>query len=426
MENSRRKTEAETLAKELLKSKLPTKPGKHRDGAGLFLQIAAKGQASWTYQFRRQGETKWMSIGPAATFTLTEARKRHHELRRMRDRGIDPRSEVAAASLQPYQPNPLMAPAAPDAPERPASPLFGEVVELFLTDFAGDWAGGFEGKEIKSYRRTMITESSLAKLAVAEIRTEHVEAELKQWADKPVTAEKVLMRVGKILNYAAAKNFRSKEIPNPARIKGHFEFLARPVVPETVNHPAMKIPDVPGFMRELLSDGSTEARALAFMILTGPRTDESRLARWKEIEANVWTIPAERMKGKKKDRRAHSVPLVPAALKLLGKRGAPDEFIFPGRRYGARKPLWHSSFREVLNRLRGNRLSIEGLPPVPHGFRSTFRDWAAEAGFDRDLAERAIAHKVGDKTETAYQRSKLIEQRRPLMVAWAKFACGKA
>jgi integrase len=420
------------MAKELIGSKelsklLATK-GKHRDGAGLFLQVAAKGQASWVYQFRWQGETKWMSIGPAATFKLDEARKRHHELRRMRDRGIDPRSEVAAATLQPYQPNPaaLLATAAPDTPEKPGGPLFGEVVELFLTDFASDWAGGFEGKEIKSYRRTLITESNLAKLAVAEIKTEHVEAELKQWADKPVTAEKVLMRIGKILNYAAAKDFRSKEIPNPARIKGHFEFLARPVVPETVNHPAMKIADVPGFMRDLIADGSIEARALAVMILTGPRTDELRLARWKEIEGNVWTIPAGRMKGKKKDRRAHSVPLVPAVLKLLGKRGAPDEFIFPGRRYGARKPLWHSSFREVLNRLCGERLSIEGLPPVPHGFRSTFRDWAAEARFDRDLAERAIAHKVGDKTETAYQRSKLIEQRRPLMVAWAKFACGKA
>lgn len=423
------------MAEKLIKSKdvqkLLTKPGKHRDGAGLFLQVAAKGRASWTYQFRWRGETKWMSIGPAATFKLDEARERHHELRRMRDRGIDPRSEVAAATLQPYQPNPaalvapaaLMAPASPDAPEKPAGPLFGEVVELFLADFAGDWAGGFEGKEIKSYRRTL-TGNSFAMLPIAEIETDHVEAALKPWADKAVTAEKVLMRIGKVLNYATAKKLRSGD--NPARIRGHFEFLSRPVVPETEHHPAMKSEDVPSFMRELIADGSTEARALAFMILTGPRTEELRLAKWKEIADNVWTIPAERMKGRKKDRRAHSVPLVPAALKLLGKRGSPDDFIFPGRRYGARKPLWHSSLREVLSRLRGDRLSIEGLPPVPHGFRSTFRDWAAEAGYDRDLAERAIAHKVGDKTETAYQRSKLIEQRRPLMVAWAKFACGKA
>ena len=121
------------------------KPGKHRDGAGLYLQIARRGQASWVYQFRWNAETKWMSIGPAATFKLEEARKRHHELRRMRDRGIDPRSSVAAVALQPYQPSPSMAPAAPDAPEppeQPASPLFGEVVELFLNDFAADWAAG--------------------------------------------------------------------------------------------------------------------------------------------------------------------------------------------------------------------------------------------------------------------------------------------
>jgi integrase len=245
---------------------------------------------------------------------------------------------------------------------------------------------------------------------------------LKQWSDTPATAEKVLMRVGKILNYATAKKYRSGE--NPARVRGHFEFLARPVVPTVEHHPAMKSADIPGFMRELVSDGSTEAKALAFLILTGSRSAEVIGAKWKEIAGTVFTCPAERMKGKPKDRRPHSVPLSPQALKLLGKRGAPDDFIFAGR-YGASNPIAHDAMREALDRLRGKRLSIEGLPPVPHGFRSTFRDWAAEAGYDRDLAERAIAHKVGNKTETAYQRSKLLEQRRPLMNAWAKFAMSK-
>ncbi len=387
------------------------------DGQSLYL-LTRNGRGYWSYNFRDGPSFRTKMLGTAGTgdtdLSPLKARQTREEMAVERRNGRTPERRGADNR----QDNP--------APAVTAGKLFGDVVELFLADFANDWAGGFEGKEAKSYRRTLITESSLAKLPVAAIITKHVEAELKQWADKPVTAEKVLMRIGKILNYAAAKDFRSKEIPNPARIKGHFEFLARPVVPETVNHPAMKIADVPGFMRELIADGSIEARALAVMILTGPRTDELRLARWKEIEGNIWTIPAERMKGKKKDRRAHSVPLVPIALKLLGKRGGRDDFIFPGRRYGARKPLWHSSFREVLNRLRGDRLSIEGLPPVPHGFRSTFRDWAAEAGYDRDLAERAIAHKVGGKTETAYQRSKLIEQRRPLMVAWAKFTGARA
>jgi integrase len=177
-------------------------------------------------------------------------------------------------------------------------------------------------------------------------------------------------------------------------------------------------------MRELLADGSTPATALAFTILTAARTKESIRAKWKEIDGTVWTCPADRMKGKQGKRLPHSVPLAPAVLKLLGKRGAPDDYIFPSNR-GPRTGLWLSSMREALDRLRGNQVSCEGLPPVPHGFRSTFRDWAAEAGYDRDLAERAIAHKVGNKTETAYQRSKLLEQRRPLMNAWAKFAMSK-
>jgi integrase len=419
----------------LLKAKeidgLLTKPGKHRDGAGLYLQVAAKGRASWTYQYRWNAETKWMSIGPAVTFKLEEARKRHLELRRMRDRGIDPRSSVATSLLQPYRPSPaaLMAQEAPSAAEQPrepsglpTGPLFGDVVEKFIVDIAPTWTGGIEGREARDYRRTLI-KSDFAKLPVNMIETDHVEAALVPWADKPTTAEKVLQRIGKVLNYATAKKLRTGE--NPARIRGHFEFLARPIVPESENHPAMQIKDVPSFMGDLIANGSTEARALAFLILTSPRSDELRLARWKEIEGTVWTIPAERMKGKPKDRRPHSVPLSPQAIKLLGKRGAPEEFIFPGRRYGARKPMWHSAMREALANLHGDRLSIEGKPPVPHGFRSTFRDWAAEAGYPRDLAERAIAHKVNKKTENAYQRSKLIELRRPMMNAWSKFVMSK-
>jgi integrase len=397
------------------------KPGKHRDGAGLYLQVAAKGRASWTYQFRWNAETKWMSIGPAATFTLTEARNHHLELRRMRDRGIDPRSSVAASLLHPYQPS-LAAQADTSASGQPAGPLFGDVVEKFIVDIAPTWTGGIEGREARDYRRTLI-KSDFAKLPMNMIESDHVEAALLPWADKPTTAEKVLQRIGKVLNYATAKKLRTGE--NPARIRGHFEFLARPIVPESENHPAMQIKDVPGFMRDLIANGSTEARALAFLILTGPRSDELRLARWKEIEGTVWTTPAERMKGKPKDRRPHSVPLSPQAIKLLGKRGAPEEFIFPGRRYGARKPMWHSAMRDALANLHGDRLSIDGKPPVPHGFRSTFRDWAAEAGYPRDLAERAIAHKVNKKTENAYQRSKLIEQRRPMMQAWAKVVMSK-
>jgi integrase len=412
------------MAKELIKaaqlSRLLATKGKHRDGAGLFLQVAAKGQASWTYQYRWNGETKWMGIGPAATFKLDEARKRHHELRRMRDRGIDPRSAVATATLQPYQQRPVALPEATgtEAPEKPASPLFGEVVELFLADFAPGWTGGFEGNEVKSYRRT-VSGNSFAQLPVAEIETAHVEAALKPWADTPTTAEKVLMRIGKILNYATAKKFRSGE--NPARIKGHFEFLARPVVPKSESHPAMPSAEVPEFMAELRGLGSTEGRALMFTILTAARTNETLGAKWKEIDSGpmgaVWTIPAERMKGKPEDRTEHRVPLAPTVVKLLGPRGAPDDYVFPSRRYGARKPLWEHSMSTGLMKQMRPAYHV-------HGFRSTFSgDWAAKASYSLELRERALHHVVGDTVAQAYNRDELVELRRPMMTAWAKFAC---
>jgi integrase len=297
------------------------------------------------------------------------------------------------------------------------------VVDLFLSEFAPGWTGGIDGREAAAYRR-QLTDTDFARLPVAEIQTPDVEAMLKQWSDTPATAEKILMRVGKILSYAKAKEYRSGD--NPAAIKGHFEFLARPVVPTVNHHPAMKSADVPSFMRELLADGSTPATALAFTILTAARTKESIRAKWKEIDGTVWTCPADRMKGKQGKRLPHSVPLTPAVLKLLGKRGAPDDYIFPSNR-GPRTGLWLSSMREALDRLRGKRLSIEGLPPVVHGMRSTFSDWAAEAGYPQGkggLIDRALAHLDG-KTVSAYQRTKLIELRRPMMNAWNDFAMSK-
>jgi integrase len=381
---------------------------KHNDGQSLYL-LTRDGLGWWQYQWREGAKSRSKLLGSAADMSPAKARQAREELAVERRNGIIPERRGIVnrrANAESAQ---------------PGSKLFGEVVGLFLAEFAPGWTGSLDGKEAAAYRR-QLTGTDFARLPVAEIQTEHVEAMLKQWSDTPATAEKVLMRVGKILNYATAKKYRSGE--NPARVRGHFEFLARPVVPTVEHHPAMKSADVPGFMRELVSDGSTEAKALAFLILTSSRSAEVIGAKWKEIAGTVFTCPAERMKGKPKDRRPHSVPLSPQALKLLGKRGAPDDFIFAGR-YGASNPIAHDAMREALDRLRGKRLSIEGLPPVPHGFRSTFRDWAAEAGYDRDLAERAIAHKVGNKTETAYQRSKLLEQRRPLMNAWAKFAMSK-
>ena len=188
------------MAEKLLKAndiqKKLTQPGKHRDGAGLFLQVAAKGQASWTYQFRFDNATHWMSIGPYATFTLTEAREAHHELRRQRDRGIDPR-RVLMASAAPATVVAAVARAlAPQAAIEVASPLFGAVGVEYLAKQAVNWTGGLEGKEHFSYTRTL-TGNSFAKLPVAEITTSDVEAALDlgrsriSFLNEPTMADRV-------------------------------------------------------------------------------------------------------------------------------------------------------------------------------------------------------------------------------------------
>jgi integrase len=384
---------------------------KHNDGQSLYL-LVRNGNGYWQYQWREGATSRSKMLGSAADMSPNKARQAREDEAVKRRNGIVPERRGIVNRR------------ANAAPAQHGSKLFGEVVDLFLSEFAPGWTGNGDGREAKAYRRTL-TGNDFARLPVADIQTSHVEAMLKQFSDTPATAEKVLMRVGKILNYAIAKKYRSDH-HNPAAIKGHFEFLARPVVPTVNHHPAMQAKDLPSFMRELVADGSTQARALAFTILAAARTKESIRAKWKEIEGNVWTCPAERMKGRLGKRLPHSVPLAPAVLKLLGKRGAPDDYIFPSNR-GPRTGLWLSSMREALDRLRGKRLSVEGLPPVPHGFRSTFSDWSAEAGYPTGkgaLIDRALAHSDG-KTVSAYQRTKLIEQRRPMMAKWAKFAMSK-
>jgi integrase len=165
--------------------------------------------------------------------------------------------------------------------------------------------------------------------------------------------------------------------------------------------------DVPAFMAELRANGSISARALEFTILTAVRTSEAIGATWSEFDGDVWTIPADRMKSS----AIHRVPVSPAAVKLLF-RIAGNPYVFPGARKG--RPLSNMAMLELLRGMR------PGL--VVHGFRSTFRDWAAEAtDFPREIAESALAHVVGNEVERAYQRGDLFEKRRLLMQAWSDY-----
>jgi integrase len=230
------------------------------------------------------------------------------------------------------------------------------------------------------------------------------------WTAKPETASRVRGRIETVLDWAKARGYREGE--NPATWRGHLDKLLpnRRKVKRVEHHAAMPYAALPSFMGELGRREGVSARALEFAILTACRTGEVIGARWSEIEGDVWTIPADRMKAGAE----HRVPLSRAALDLLGNLPREGEFVFIGGRAG--RPLSNMAMLELVRGMR------PGL--TVHGFRSTFRDWAAErTEFPNHVVEKALAHKVADKVEAAYRRGDLFDKRRSLMDAWAGF-CG--
>jgi integrase len=215
------------------------------------------------------------------------------------------------------------------------------------------------------------------------------------------------------LDWSKVRGFRQGE--NPARWRGHLDVLlpARSKVRQVEHHAALPYSEIGTFMAALRTREGVAARALEFAILTAARTGEVLGARWDEVglEAKVWTVPASRMKGG----REHRVPLSRAAVALLKNMQTvhPNDLVFPGDRRG--KPLSNMSMLMTLRRMGRNDLTA-------HGFRSTFRDWAAECtNFSREVAEAALAHVIGDRVEAAYRRGDLFEKRRRLMDAWATY-----
>jgi len=227
------------------------------------------------------------------------------------------------------------------------------------------------------------------------------------------TAGRVRGRIEAILDYAGVRGWRQGE--NPARWRGYLEKLLpkKTKVRAVAHHPALPFAELPAFVRRLRQEGGMAARALEFAILTAARTGEVIGAQWNEIDrdAKLWTIPGERMKG----RREHRVPLSEAALALLDALGQQriGEFVFVGGKTG--RPLSNMAMLVLLRRMKRADLTV-------HGFRSTFRDWAAErTSFQNEVIEMALAHAIGDKVEAAYRRGDLFEKRMRLIEAWAGY-----
>ena len=369
------------------------KAGRHGDGSGLYLLVKPSGARSWVLRFQKHGKRRDIGLGSVAALSLAEAREKAAELRKHALNGRDPVAER-------------------DRDNRP-TPTFREATIETHAALKPNWVA----KNAAAFLTSLETHAHprLGDLRVDSIEASHIVSALSQiWVTKPELARKVRMRIGQVLNFAHSKGWRLAEAPNKA------VSLGLPQQPKGRNFAAMPYEQVPDFVASLRSQAPTAGRrALLFLILTAARPGEVRFARWEQIDFTRcdWNRPPEIMK----EREAHSITLNASAVELLKElRSAPssagDDLIFPGARG---KPLSDMTMRKVL---RDAGLSFDA-----HGFRSSFRDWAAEQMPDipDSVAEAALAHAVPDKVVRAYRRTKFVAMRRELLDAWDKHISGE-
>lgn len=376
------------------------KPGRYPVGgvAGLCLKVAPSGARSWVLRVVIAGKRRDAGLGGYPDVTLALAREKARRARDDIERGIDPIAQRAEALST------MIA-------ARGAETTFEEAAFKFIEAKSQEWANA---KHAAQWRATLETYAFpvVGKMQVRDVTLAHVVKILEPiWTTKTETASRVRGRIESVLDWATVRGYRHGD--NPARWKGHLDkVLAKPSrVAKVTHHKAVAVDAIGSFMTDLKKREGVAARALEFVILTAARSGEVRGALWSEIDLNagVWTIPADRMKAK----REHRVPLSERAIKLLGAlaKGKPDDLVFPAPRGGV---LSDMSLTAVLRRME--------MDATAHGFRSTFRDWAAEhTNYPHHVAEMALAHAIGDKVEKAYRRGDLFEKRRRMMADWAAF-----
>ena len=378
------------------------KRGRFADGGGLYLQVGEKGTKSWLFRFMLDGKARQMGLGAVHTISLPEAREAALKCRKLLHEGMDPiEARKEALISQQLQTASAM--------------TFKECAEAYIKSHSAGWRNAKHTAQWTSTLKTYVF-PVFGSLPVQAVDTALVMKALDPiWQVKTETASRVRGRIEAILDWAKARNYREGE--NPARWKGHLDNLlpARSKVKKVKHHAALPYDEIGAFMNQLSERESVSARGLEFQILTAARTGEVMGANWAEIDIDkaLWTIPAERTKTDVE----HRVPLSTSVIALLEhmREISSSEFVFPGAKAG--KPLSSMAFLQLLKRMGRGDLTA-------HGFRSTFRDWAAErTAFPREVAEMALAHTIGDKVEAAYRRGDLFEKRRKMMDAWADY-CG--
>ena len=379
------------------------KPGRHADGGGLYLSISQNGSTlrrRWVFLFRWQGKLREMGLGGASTVTLAQARRLAAKWRGELADGRNP-FETRAAEHRSHS----------------TCPTFGEIAQAFYEAKSHDW----RNEKVKKQWMAPLTRYAgrLMTMPVKEIGTDDVLAALQPiWTAKPETASRVRSRIEAVLDSARARGLIAQNEANPARWRGHLaHILPKRRRLTRGHHPAMPYREVREFIANLRQREGIATHALEFTILTAARTNEIRGARWDEIDsgAQIWTVPASRMKGN----REHRVPLSASALEILEAlgKGRTGDLVFPSSWPG--RPLSEMAMAMVLRRMKIKDVTV-------HGFRSSFRDWTGDCTqFPRELAEAALAHVAGDETERAYRRTDALERRRELMEAWEQFVSGK-
>lgn len=380
-----------------------SRPGRYGDGAGLWLQVGPTGGKSWLLRYAMNGKTQQMGLGSVDDVSLAEARESAATYRKMVRNGINPIETRKAAKFAAKT-------------EKAKAMTFKQCAERYIEAHKAGWKNA---KHVSQWENTLAAYAHpvFGGLPVAAIDTPLVLKALEPiWTEKPETASRVRGRIESILDYATARGYRAGE--NPARWRGHIANLLpkRSKIQAVKHHAALPYMELGAFMADLRARDGLAARGLEFAILTAGRTGEVLGARWSEIDldAAVWTVPGDRMKAG----REHRVPLSKSAVALLNALPRVDgsEFLFPGNR--PQKPLSRLTFLKQLARMGRGDLTA-------HGFRSAFRDWAAErTAYAREVAEMALAHVISDRVEAAYRRGDLFEKRRRLMEDWAKF-CAK-
>lgn len=368
------------------------------DGGGLYLRVSDSGTKSWVFRYGVGGKLRDMGLGAVHTVTLSEAREMATEARKLRLRGIDP---IAQRNAQKASARVAEATAI----------TFAEAAKNYLASHEGAWRNAAHRAQwvssLQSYVYPQIGDHAVAAIGTAAV----MKCVEPIWQTRTETASRVRGRIESVLDWAKARGFRDGD--NPARWRGHLDHLlpARAKVQKQQHHAALPYADLGGFMAKLREETGNAARVLEFIILTAARLSEGIGATWDEIDLakRTWTIPAERMKAGKE----HRVPLSDAAVALLKSLPKGSDLVFPGRN----GPIGSGTVLKVVKRLAGD--------VTTHGFRSAFRDWAAEqTSFPGELAEMSLAHSVGSAVEAAYRRTDLFDKRRKLMEAWAGF-CGR-